>query len=50
MNEEILPTEVSRGEIEILPGLFVTVVVLDDGRRIITEDSMSRFLDFLQEE
>ena len=44
-NEDPLPSEVSRGVIDI-GGIEVEVVHLDDGRRIITAESMERFMAF----
>jgi hypothetical protein len=47
LTPEDLPTEISRGVIEIVPGLSLEVIQLDNGHRLISEDSMSAFLEWL---
>ncbi len=45
--EEDIPNEVRRGKFQIAPGLTLEVVNLDNGQRIITEESMEDFMDWL---
>ncbi|WP_338561835.1 hypothetical protein [Erwinia sp. E_sp_B04_7] len=44
---EKLPTVISEGEMKIVPGLKITVMVLDNGRRIIPEEDMQRACEWL---
>jgi hypothetical protein len=46
--DECLPKEVSRAQIELAPGLIIEVVHLDNGMRLITEDSMSAVVNWLE--
>lgn len=46
MTEQTLPKAIWTGKIE-LTGLTLEVAALDDGRRVITEDSVVAFLDWL---
>lgn len=47
--EENLPKEIGRGSIELLPGLTIEVVNLDNGARVISEESMESFMNWLQQ-
>lgn len=47
MSEQELPTEVSRGTIHVAPGLDIEVVMLSDGRRVVTPETMKSFLEWL---
>lgn len=47
MDEDELPREVSRATVNI-GGCELDVVHLDNGQRIITAESMARFLDYLE--
>lgn len=49
LNKEKLPREVGRASLEIYPGLVIEVVNLDNGQRVITEETMESFLNWLQE-
>lgn len=42
-----VPTVASEGDIEIMPGLTIKVLVLDNGQRIIPEEDFHRALEFL---
>lgn len=42
-----LPTAALENEIEIIPGLTIKVIVLDNGQRIIPEEDFHRALEFL---
>uniref|UniRef100_UPI0035C7058A hypothetical protein n=1 Tax=Serratia quinivorans TaxID=137545 RepID=UPI0035C7058A len=42
-----LPTVALENEIEIMPGLTIRVIVLDNGQRIIPEEDFHRALEFL---
>lgn len=42
-----LPHEIGRATVTLAPGLTIEVVNLDNGMRIITEESMNTFLDWL---
>jgi hypothetical protein len=48
MAEENIPQEIGRGTIELVPGLTIEVITLDDGRAIVTEESMLDFLNWLE--
>ena len=49
MSEEIIPQEIGRASMEIAPGLIIEVVNLDNGVRLITEDSAESFMNWLQQ-
>jgi hypothetical protein len=42
-----LPREIGRGSVELLPGLTIEVINLDNGMRVISEESMEYFLNWL---
>lgn len=42
-----IPTAVWSGEFEIVPGVTLKVHVLDDGQRIIEEESFAAFLEWM---
>lgn len=42
-----LPTVISESEMQIVPGLTITVMVLDNGRRIIPAEDMHRACEWL---
>jgi hypothetical protein len=46
---EYLPKAISSRMVELFPGLTLEVIVLDDGRRIITEEGMEAFLNWFFE-
>ena len=48
MDDKNLPKEVSRGSVELMPGLTIEVVHLDNGMRLITDKSLEDFLNFLE--
>jgi hypothetical protein len=47
MSNEKLPTVTHESEMELLPGLTITVVVLENGQRIIPVEDMQRACEFL---
>lgn len=47
METENLPTVIASSEIEILPGLKITVHVLDNGQRIIPAEDFAKACEFL---
>lgn len=44
---ENLPREIGRATIDVAPGVTIEVVNLDNGMRLITEESMEAFLNWL---
>lgn len=48
MSDEAIPQEVSRGSVELAPGLTIEAVLLDNGQTVITEESFADFLEWLQ--
>lgn len=44
---ENLPREIGRAKIELAPGVTIEVVNLDNGMRVIAEESMESFLNWL---
>lgn len=42
-----LPKVISQSEMKIVPGLTITVLVLDNGRRIIPAEDMQRACEWL---
>ena len=42
-----LPKAVMESEVQIMPGLTIKVVMLEDGKRIIPEEDFKRALEFL---
>ncbi|HBE9089605.1 TPA: hypothetical protein KNG84_001627 [Serratia fonticola] len=42
-----VPTVASEGDIEIMPGLTIKVLVLDNGQRIVPVEDFGRVLKFL---
>lgn len=47
MIQENLPTVIAQNEEELMPGLIVTVMVLDNGQRILPAKDMRRVCDWL---
>ena len=48
MDDKNLPKEVSRGSVELMPGLTIETVLLDNGKTVITKESLEDFLNFLE--
>lgn len=48
VDTENLPREIGRAKIELAPGVTIEVVNLDNGMRVITEESMESFLNWLE--
>lgn len=44
-----LPTEIGRGKFQLAPGFEIEVIQLDNGERLVTEESMATFLEFLDQ-
>lgn len=47
MSDESLPVEIGRGKVRITPDLEIEVINLDNGQRLITQESMDDFLLWL---
>lgn len=47
MIQENLPTVIAQNEVELMPGLTVTVMVLDNGQRILPAEDMRRVCEWL---
>ncbi|MEM6050497.1 hypothetical protein AAH450_07925 [Erwinia sp. P7711] len=47
MNDTKLPTVAHESEMELLPGLTITVLALDNGQRIIPVEDMQRACEFI---
>lgn len=47
METENLPAVIASSEIEMLPGLKITVLVLDNGQRIISTEDFVKACEFL---
>lgn len=47
MTDKNLPTVISESEMAIVPGLKITMMVLDNGRRIIPAEDMQRACEWL---
>ena len=46
--DEKIPCEVSRVSIEVAPGFTIEAVLLDNGKTVITEESLESFFNWLQ--
>lgn len=47
MTQDNLPTVIAQNEMELAPGLIVTVMVLDNGQRILPVEDMRRACEWL---
>ncbi|KQN63649.1 hypothetical protein [Erwinia sp. Leaf53] len=47
MTQDNLPTVIAQNEIELAPGLIVTVMVLDNGQRVLPAADVRRACEWL---
>lgn len=45
--EDDIPTEVSSSYLELIPGLRIKVVVLDNGKRVIPAEDWDKFCEYM---
>lgn len=48
MSDDNLPREIGRGSVELAPGLTIEVVNLDNGMRVVTDESLVAVLNWLE--
>jgi hypothetical protein len=46
--EDNLPQSIAEEILQVLPDLYLKVDVLDDGRRVIRQEDMNKFYEYLE--